>query len=311
MSRMKKLAFYAILPAMIAGLFSLAPKLYDIATEPKVELTYTVTRGPELGSEGQYRRITSVKAVNSGKRALHHLQAELKLPSGGFEGYRVQESSGLRPNVRESKATISVEIGTLHPKEDFTIVAMALIPDLTTVEQLHLRSDEVLGKKDDVQEEKKKSLDIIGAILSGFSVFAMAVILARKGYSLLGLWREDIIFYLFMRLGLTEISDQIKLSRDPVTYLRAADILLDLGLRQDEDIRAKCLKGLKCLLLIDNIARSSLKVVEQNIRTLSGKSYSFDELTRLKKHSTSSFGSSNIREKIDNYISNPESFTPT
>ncbi len=308
MFSVKKLILYAIIPALIAGLFSIAPKLYDIATEPNAKLTYTVTRGPDLESEGQYRRITSVRVLNSGRKALHHVQAEIKLPLGSFESFRVQESSGLRPNIRESKNAISTEIGTLHPREDFSVVAMELIPHVNTVAQFHLRSDEVLGEQELGSERKKKPSDIIGAILSGISVFFMAVFLSLKRHTILGPARGDNIFYLFMRLGLTEISDKIKFSKDPLTYLRTADILLELGLREDDETHGKCLKALKCLLLIGDVASSSRKVVEENIQKLSGKSYSSEEVESIKKHATSRFGWSNVREKIDKYISSPESF---
>lgn len=310
MSNLKKLLLYAIVPAIIAGSFSIAPKLYDIVTEPNAKLTFSVTRGPELESGGQYRRITSVRVVNSGKKALHHVQSEFNLPLGNFESFRLQESSGLRPNIKESKTAISVEINTLHPREDFTMVAMELIPDLKTVAKFHLRSDEVLGSHE-VAPEKNKYLDIFGALLSGMSVFLMVVILSRKRSFLFRPEREDNIFYLLMRLGITEITEKIKFSSAPLTYLRSADILLELGSRGDEETREKCIKALKCLLLIGNIAPSSLNVIEGNIQRLSGNSYSPDEIKAIKKHATSIFKASSIREKIDNYITNPEPFTST
>lgn len=308
MSSVNKLILYAIIPALIAGLFSIAPKLYDIATEPNAKLTYTVTRGPDLESKGQYRRITSVRVLNSGKKALHNVQAEIKLPFGSFESFRVQESSGLRPNIRESKNAISTEIDTLHPREDLTVVAMELIPDVNTVAQFRLRSDEVLGEQEFWSGGKKKPLELFGGILSGISVFLTVVLLWLKRYISFTPEREDHLFYLLMRQGLTEITDKIKFSKDPVTYLRTADILLDLGLRGDDETRGKCLRALKCLLLIGDIAPSSRKVVEENIQKLSGKSYSSEEVASIKKHATSRLDSSKARETIDKYISSPESF---
>jgi hypothetical protein len=308
MSGIKKAIPYAIIPALIAGIFSIAPKLYDIATEPNTRLTYTLTRGPELELQGQYRRITSVKVQNAGKKALHNVQAETNLPSGSFESFRVQESSGLHPNVKESKNAISVEVDTFHPNEDFTIVTMELVPNSNTVEHFLLRSKEVLGEQAFESREKKKPSDIIGAILSGVSVFVMAVLILVKRHSLSGPEREDNIYYSIMRIGLADLSQEIRFLKGPLTYMRTADILLEQGLQGDDATREKCLKVLKCFLLIGNMTSSSRKIVEENIKILAGKSFSAEELASIKNHGTSLFGSSNVRQKIDQFISDPEAF---
>ncbi|MDD9197212.1 hypothetical protein PVK62_15395 [Aliivibrio sp. S3MY1] len=70
MSDMKKVVLYAIIPAIIAGLFALIPKIYDEMNEPKASLEYTVFKGPLLRTGEQYKTIVSIEVENTGKKVL-------------------------------------------------------------------------------------------------------------------------------------------------------------------------------------------------------------------------------------------------
>ena len=61
------------MPALVAGAFSLAPKLYDIATEPRAELTFRKIIGPAVQTAEGRTQILSVSAINSGKRPVTDL----------------------------------------------------------------------------------------------------------------------------------------------------------------------------------------------------------------------------------------------
>lgn len=302
---MRKFLLYAILPALIAGLFSLAPKIYDIAKEPSAELVYAITSGPELQVGSKFRRILSIRITNAGKKSLHDVQADLVLPSGSIESSRVQVSSGLRPDVKEIGNAISISVKTLHPKEQFAVSAMTLIPNTSVIEDFHLRSNEVLGRKAKETGEKKKALDIIGALSSGISVFVMSMmffVYIRKRGGFPGYDREDIIFYIFVRLGLTQLSDQIRFAGVSLKYIRAADILLEYALRGDPEVKAKCITALECLFLVPNIVPSSLKAIEQDMAILVGGDNAKDKISKIKQVSKSAASDKGIRQIIEQYI---------
>ena len=108
MEQLKKFLLYALLPALIAGAFSIAPKVYDILKEPNAKLDYLITKGPELQGQDGYRRILSLVVTNSGKKPLHKLKAHLSLPVGAFEAVRLQDDSGINPDFKKTGQLNSV-----------------------------------------------------------------------------------------------------------------------------------------------------------------------------------------------------------
>lgn len=302
---MKKFLIYAIIPALIAGFFSLAPKIYDIAKEPSAELAYTITTGPELQVGSNFRRILSIRITNAGKKSLHGVQANLVLSSGSIESFRVQDPSGLSPQVKEAGNSISVTVSTFHPKEHFALSAMTLIPNMSVSEEFNLRSDEVLGRLTKETGEKKKPLDIIGAVLSSFSVFFMIIVFylrVRQKGVFPGYDREDIIFFIFVRLGLTQLTETIRFTSAELKYIRAADVLMEHGLRADPETKSRCITALECFFLIPGIAKSSLAAAGQDLALLLGSDTAADRIAKVKELAKRQTGDKDIRHRIEQYI---------
>lgn len=306
MSQMKKFLLYAVLPALIAGGFSIAPKVYDIVREPNARLNYVISKGPELQGQDGYRRIVSVVVTNTGKKPLHKVKAQLNLPSGTFEAVRLQDESGLNPDIKKTINEIHISADTVHPNEKFSIVAMALSSDNKVNEVFQLRSDEVLGVETKEKEGKKGWKELLGGISSGLSVLLMAAFfVSSRRIGSDGYGREDAIYYILMRNGLHALSDSIKFCKEGenITYLRTADILLDASLRGDSETKNKCIFALKCLLLQPNMAHTSRNAIVSNIKILSGDQFPETEIENIKARA-----SSKLRENIDAYLENPASF---
>src|SRR5574340_464365 len=127
MESWKKVILFAIIPALIAGIFSIAPKAYDIFMQPKANLEYKITDGPGLELSGKWRKVVSVKNTNSGKLTLKNLQSELIVKNGIIEASTVKDNVGLHPTISTNQSKVDVKINNLHPNENFSVSAMVLL----------------------------------------------------------------------------------------------------------------------------------------------------------------------------------------
>jgi len=312
MTPVQKVLLYAIVPALVAGVFSIAPKIYDVIVEPTASLTYRLTSGPELGGPDGYRKILSATISNSGKKPLSEIKASLDLPEGRVERYRVIEASGLAPSVQARDQSITVTLPTFHPGENLSLAAMVLLPQPTVEPKFALRSKEVLGAAAaDPPAGREKKLDLIGAVLAGISVFVMSMVVMLKlrggGFSF-ALGKQDILFFIAGRLGLNSICDGMRLADARPTYLRMADILLAHGLHGQGGERNKAILGLKALLLIRDMARVSKEIVINNLKVLEGNEYTEEVVTILSEKAVSTDDVLELRRRIEALISNDLAF---
>ncbi len=305
MFQFNKTFLYAIISAIIIGFFSLAPKIYDVVTEPKSELIYNIIEGPGLDIQGNIKKIYSIEVRNSGKSTLSNIHAELRITNGQIEQFEIKDTSGIKPSSNLLNNILSVNADNLHTTESFVISAMLLMSELDTKVIFNLRSKETLGKiqfKD--SRNKKTKLDIIGALLVSFSVFLMVILVAKGKFFPRSLFlggKQDILYYIVTRVGLVDISNQLRVFDTNLSYLRTADIFLATGLSA-EKIRPLCIKALKCMLLIRDIAPTSLNVVKRNIQALENENYSNEEIASLRKESISISNHLELRDRIDKYL---------
>jgi hypothetical protein len=281
----KKTLLFAVVPALIAGLFAIGPKLYDIIAEPRAELTYSLVSGPELPVGGGVQRIVSVTIRNSGKKSLTSVDAVLSIENGKIEAHKVQDTGGPRASLRVTATELSLQVFKLHPGEQIPLSAMIVLPGASSTPRLTLRSEEVLGKPEVPKPENRQDfLSLLGAVLTGGSVFLMALIaMGRKGpmARILDDYKDDILFYIPARLQLNTVRDHLRSKVPGITYLRIADTLLAYGLAGTPEERAKAAQGLKCLLLIKGVAETSVSVIIQDLRLLAADSFSQAEVTAL------------------------------
>lgn len=312
MKEWKKIIFYAVIPAVIAGIFAIAPKLYDILTAPKAELSYQITRGPILAEGSIQKSIYAIEVRNDGKKPLSGIYSELNTKNN-IEAITTYQNTGLAPVVNKDKKPFSVSVDTLHPDESLSISLMVTSKDSEPSINFVIRSKEALGKQIIPTPPKKADpVDFASAIMAGLSVFVMSLVLfgrGKKGLPLpLLLDKPHILFYIAARLGFTEIVEKYELDQGNITYLRFGDLLLSIGLSGDAQKKKDAIQGLKCLLLIDRIADRSRDLIERNIKILEGDDFSHDELNLIKAKVGKMSDQTALRDLIDEYVSNPPAF---
>jgi len=220
----KKILAYSIVPALIAGAFALAPKLYDVIKEPRAELTYERTIGPDLVTDTQHRQIAAVTFVNSGNRPLSSVSTYIAPIGGVVQAYQFQAAPNLNGATRVAGPGIVSEVDRLLPGEQFS-VSLMLSNDQGKAElSIGARSNEVLGIAVRPEQPRVLSLtELLGPFLGALSVFLMAIsTLIRKG----PFWRRlakltgkpDAIYYVAARLGISELAKDVRFA--DVVFLR-------------------------------------------------------------------------------------------
>ncbi|MUL15876.1 hypothetical protein [Aliivibrio fischeri] len=307
MNEWKKIVFYAIVPAFIAGVFAIAPKLYDVVTEPKAVLQYSITRGPAIKDDQGYKSIYAIDVVNRGKKALNNVLAIIKT-EGVLEGINIFEDSGLSPVISEDKNN-SIVVNTLHPEESFTISVMLETKQPQITFDFVLRSNEVLGQKLLIDGKSNSKLSSLSSgLFSGMSVFLMSIYLMSRvkgGLSIPFIDKPNTLYFLAARLELTDILRAYGISEGNITYLRFSDMLFAFAQKDDEN-KNKAITGLKCMLLISNIAKSSVLQIKRNIKSLEGDLYDENHILELRNDSEKIKNQLDLRNAIESYIDTPQ-----
>ncbi|HDN9025572.1 TPA: hypothetical protein P2I06_003162 [Aeromonas veronii] len=303
MLELKKIILYSILPALIAGFFAIAPKIYDVATEPKAQLSYSVIQGPLLEIDGLYKSIVSIQVENTGKKILSGVEA-LIITNATIDALNLNKTAGLEPRVSSNEGT-KISLNKMHPNDYFTLSLMLSSKKEVMTPSISLRSNEVLGNL----SIRKQADSALGSILSGFSaaisVFLMSIALIMKltsgsSFSIFD-ERTHTLFYISAKLGLSNIVESIGMSEKRITYLRFADQLFYLA-KFDKEKKTSCIRALKALLLIKEIASSSRKQIERHLRLLEGEHFNSQEIDKIKKDSRKIRDAISLRNEIDSII---------
>lgn len=296
----KHVLLYAVVPAVVVGVFSLAPKLYETVTSSR-DLTYSVTSGPGIPSQDAYRRVVAVEVSNSGRARLTDIAVTLRV-SGSIESYAVGDAPGIAPQVVARPGDLLITVPVLHSGEQFSVSALLLISDGNVVPSVSVRSNEVLGStlENAADSSQELRLALLGALSAALAAFTMALV-ARGHF---GDSKTDNLFYIAARLSLTHVARE---ASRPMTYLRMADTLLAHGLA-DEEIREKAATALRCLLLIGNMNSTSRAVVVSNLKTLEGEEYSQEDVDLLIGRALHVRRQGTLRSHVDSYIDNPAAF---
>lgn len=303
----KKIALYAIAPALIAGLFSVAPKLYDILTDPKAELTYQQITGPELQGSVGFQKIISVVIENSGKRSLSNVFASVSIVGGKIEAQKIDETSGLKPISTVSSGETSLILPKLHPGEKFTISALGLSDRQGVASRVVVRSDEVLGaEKVDTSKKGSWATPFLSSLLTVISVFLMALVYlkmtirGKTNIAWLGISKPDVIFYIAAKLGIPEIINMISTDISDMTYRRFADLLLAYGNESAHSVKAEV--GLICLLLVNDMNALSAEIVVSNLKALMRSNFNPDIVLKAKEIGKELKSDMSLREGIDEIV---------
>lgn len=299
----KKVVLFAFVPAIIAGLFSIAPKAYDIAIEPKTELIYSLTNGPQLQTGDSFQQIVSINIKNNGKTSLNNVRASFIAENGEIISQKIHNPLGNDPTTNLSNKEISVTFARLLTGETFSIAVLIKNANSTTKPTISVRSDETLGHVA-IERTHKSDEDLFSllptALSASISVMAMALFFlqrTKKG-TLFGDYKSDVIFYICYRTGIN-IADDLKYKDTRLTYLRAAELIFYEGLHSTVKDRKKYVIALKLLLLIKDIANTSKKVIISNINKLQGTELTAAEINDYEKEAVGTDDFMALRNKVD------------
>lgn len=303
MSELKKVLLYAIIPAVIAGLFALIPKIYDEINSPKANLEYSIFQGPLLKTGEQYKTIVSIEVNNNGRKVLSNILAIIE-SDAYIESKNLTSSMGFEPQLINTDK-IKVIAGKMHPNDKFTLSLMLSSNKSFLPPKIALRADEIMGGIKSNKKDNSRSVSFFSSFFSGISVFIMSIyfiVKFRFGITMPNyLSRHDNLFYIAAKIGNEHLVSSLSEQVDSLTYLRFSDIVLYLNksyvLKKQEAINA-----LECLLLINDIAASSRKHIERNLKTLCNQVVTVEYLDNFKNKRKNINNSFELRNAIDEHL---------
>jgi hypothetical protein len=249
-------ALLVVVPALIAGVFSIAPKLYDELTKPRAALSYTQTSGPAISTNAGFRQIFSLTVENAGKVPLTGIDIDIRLPTATqIESSAIEPRAGLSPVVSSEKDSYRAHLDRLLPTEMMGISIMTISNALGTSLTIALRSNEVLGAPHSIDLNNKN--DPFGLFLSA-ALAALSVGLAFLiGMTFLraalrrqifrGSSHDDNIRFI-AALSEVPMPRSVFSAETALTYIATGDLFLDAGLNGEKDVKDRCVLALRALL---------------------------------------------------------------
>jgi hypothetical protein len=270
---LKQVLLYAITPALIAGLFSIAPKLYEVATEPRAVLQYTLVLGPAITVDGSLQQVVSARVSNSGKRTLTSLRGELSIPGGTVVASSIENGSGLPIDSKQSSDKVVVSVPKILEGEAFFISALLKSNKTGNQPTFLLRSEETLGKQEQPTTSAFKDIrpTLLSALLAALSVLTMALFALIRLKSAILPTKRNAILYIARATKLDSFVQAVLREGDDITYMDFADMLLALGREGDEESKSSAIAGLTCLLALESMANHSRNIAKRNLEVLSGQ----------------------------------------
>lgn len=209
----KNFIYFALIPALIAGFSSIAPKLYEIYTEPKAELVFYQTNGLEIESPTNVQKVVSFEVVNSGKLPLTKISSDIKSENGMIAAYKTQENTGLNPTIFHLKDNLHIDLDKLFPGEHLIISILVTGQPPGLASTFTLRSNEILGKFKTNDLNKDNNSSFSGSVLAMISVLIMSIgFMTNSRFFGVYLYnhKQDMIFYIPIKFGMTEIANDIR-----------------------------------------------------------------------------------------------------
>lgn len=134
-----------IAAAVITGAASIAPKLYEVVTEPTAGLAYSITTGPEMPGADGARQIVAVTVTNTGKRMLTKVVGSLISKNGKIEAAQVSASDLMPLQEKTESNSVSIQAESMMPSDQLTISALFRASDGNPLPTFAVRSSEVVG----------------------------------------------------------------------------------------------------------------------------------------------------------------------
>jgi hypothetical protein len=278
---LRRSLLFVIAPALIAGFFAILPTIYNELTKPRTTLSYNVVSGPSIPADHKYLRIFSIAIENTGKTPLDKVSLEVSSANGQIDNL-VADKSALHPTITNDPSVSSVSIQRMLPGDHLSVSTMTRSDTGEPLLTANVRSDEVAGIREDHPEKKPGStIAALGAVLSAGSVATMSFVMwellgrrrrAGRGIILTDVVssesREDMVTWILGLSRVLPIGEQIFLTDHDLSYARVGDLFLFSALNREDEIKQRCVVGLRSLLLVKGIAEQSVTKIRENLKML-------------------------------------------
>jgi len=313
-----------ILTAGVTCVFTIIATLivYFITTKTPA-LTYTISEGPVLPAQHEYKKIYLFEVRNTGRQEVKSILAQAKLKDGKIDEVGLETSPGITPHIRQEPSLYSVEIPVLNPKEEANLSLIITVPNPASKPTFSVRGTGVVGA---IAEKKGEPASVIFGVIMGVIAAFMGIFASFSKFSqkFLGtdvikvtsmllkppseiIARKEIIAYILSRCGLNEESSLIRFSSTSITFMGVADFIHLEALKHGTKERKFYQKALKCLLLIKNISPTTREVILRAIKSIGNHENNGDKLKDIKNRALDLLWSPNqLREEIDRLIAEEE-----
>jgi len=271
-------ALFVLGPALVGGLFTLSPKLYDELTKPKATLAFTSASGPAISTSSGARQISSIRAENTGKVPLTNVVVEVQVSDGQIESSALEQSPGIKPVSQAAGGTYRVVAERLLPTEFIAASVMTLSSSTHSSLKLAVRSNEILGTiAAPITPGYEGPGELIVAIATSFAIAVTSLLIIftirHRRISVAGLfsaahYKSDVITYVCAVSGVLTSPDELFYHNHTMTFLRAGDLFLFAGLNADPERRNRCVLALRALLEVRDMADTSALAIRANLELL-------------------------------------------
>lgn len=176
---LKKFILFAFIPAIIAAVGSVAPKLYEEITKPTATLSYQITSGPAIVVGGVSRRIYSIVIENSGTATITEIDGRATVAGAQFESIAYDRAQ-VRPTLVDDGSDYRISVSRLLRGERVVISALVSGGGAEANMQFRLRSNEIAGvTAQSLQDARRTNSSLVVALSAGAGTFVYALILMR------------------------------------------------------------------------------------------------------------------------------------
>ncbi len=278
-----------VLPALLAGIFSLIPNIFERFTSPEAELSYSFISSPPIRTPTGYSRIFSLTIENSGTTRITGVEANISVSGGAIDRISIGDSAGDRPITGTTEDSGRMTVRTMFPKEKIGVIALATSNNPGSRPSISVRSDQALGQPQPVSDgNETKNAPKLAAILAALGAFlaTMAAYLTFKlqknGDSLLlgqiysqsklldVVDRKEAIMFIADLVNFPPLTARLTQLNYDIMYVQFSDILAEFAYVSNKDLSKRMVAGLNAILLVPYIHDTTRKVIEDYIVKLGG-----------------------------------------
>lgn len=298
-----------ILPAILAGVFSLIPNLFERLTAPESSLSYSLISSPSIRTTTGYSRIFSSTIENSGTTRITGVEANLSLAGGVIERMSIGDSSGDRPSIGTAEDGGRMTVRSMFPRERIAVTALATSGNPATKPAISVRSDQTLGAMSAARDEDQASktarwaailaaLGALTATAAGFFVFRSQKenLSAIDFYSMsarsaiadreLVVDREEVLMFISDLIGHPPLTERLTALEYDCKFVQFADMLAEIADTSRGEQRRRMIAGLRSILLVPYLHDMTRKVIEDYLFKLGAKQIS------------SSFSAEDVKDRL-------------